>query len=389
MNNRQPDHALPEGALRNAVNVDIDSQGRLSRRGGYAKIAAGIDAHSGWACDLWALFVSGSRLKRLNANNSVSDLMPVRGKVCYHFLNNVVYFSDGVGSYKMTASGAITNWGIQPLLAPALSAAAGTLSKGTYLAAITPIGADLSEHGASPIVSIEIAENGAVKFSLPATPDPQTAFTRIYLSTANGQTLYAVADVAAGVSSYTVTADGQGRELDTVGVTPMPPGSSITSLNGHLYVASGKVVWSTDYLAPDRLRPSTGYMQFNEAVAILASVPSGLWIVTEKTYFYAGSDPSTFSQKLVAEYGAPDGQPYHIPNSNDVVWYSDRGIVRAGEGMLNLQEENVATESGTNAAIMVREMDGIVQAIASVQNPSVSKLASASFIEMEVIRKAA
>jgi len=53
----------------------------------------------------------------------------------------------------------------------------------------------------------------------------------------------------------------------------------------------------------------------------------------------------------------------------------------------NLQEENVATESGTSGAMLVRRQDGIKQAIAVINNPQASSLAASSFIEAEIIRR--
>ena len=40
INNRQPDHALPTGTLRNAVNADMDPSGHVRRRDGYTKVVA-------------------------------------------------------------------------------------------------------------------------------------------------------------------------------------------------------------------------------------------------------------------------------------------------------------------------------------------------------------
>lgn len=56
--------------------------------------------------------------------------------------------------------------------------------------------------------------------------------------------------------------------------------------------------------------------------------------------------------------------------------------------MKNLQEQDVAPHDGTSGAILVREQDGLRQAVVSVQNAAVSQLAATSFLEMEVVRKA-
>lgn len=388
MNNRQPDYALPEGSVRNAVNADVDIIGHVRRRDGYTKIVGGLATHSGWSGSAWTLYVDGAWLRSLNSDNSTTALCQVAGPVCYEEFNGVVYFSDGVGAFKLSASGVVTKWGIEVPATPVLTRSSGTLGEGTYLVAITPIGSDDTEHGASEAVAIDLPTDSSIIVSMPSGYDTQIAYFRVYVTSANGETLYAVADVPVGAISYTITAPGQGDELETMGITPPPAGYAITEYNGVMYVATGKVVWHTEPFAPDRLRPSTNYLPFTSDVDVMVSSGSGIWFAAGKTYFYAGTTPDKFSVVIAAEYGAPRGNAYRVPDTEDVMWYSSRGIVRASDGMLNLQEKNVAAESGTTAAIVVREQNGVQQAIASVSNPTVSQLASRSFLDMEVIRKA-
>jgi hypothetical protein len=388
MNNLASDHAMPDGALRNAVNVDIDRTGKLRLRKGYEKVHGGIDTHSGWSCELWTLFVQAGVLHKLNDDDTAEALMPVQGEVCYLYFNRVVYFSDGVKAYKLLDDGSIVNWGVAPLPAPQLAPTSGLLDKGRYMAAITPIGPDGVEHGASEIVTIDLAQNSGLIFTLPNVSDPQVEYLRLYLSTANGGVLYSVGDVAVGIAQITVTQLYDGLELDTVGVTNVPAGSGLALHSGVIYIRSGQYVYHTDPYAFDRFRPSRNYLAFPEEVSVIASVRTGLWIVADKTRFYAGADPRKVAPSDVAEYGAAPGDAIPIPDSTDVLWYSDRGVVRAGDGFLNLQDKNVATETGDHAAILLREQDGTKQVVASVRNTSVSPLVAQSFLEMEVIRKA-
>jgi hypothetical protein len=389
MNNRQPDYALPNGTLRNAVNTDIDNQGNLRRREGYEKVASGINTHSGWSCSVWSLIVNAGRLKIWNDDDTYTDLMPVAGPVCYEFLNNIVYFSDGAGAYKLLEDGSVTNWGVTPPAAPILTSTSGSLAAGAYLAAVTPIGSDDSEHGASEVVSIDVDANSGIVFTLPSISDPQVAYLRIYLSTTDGEVLFSIVDVAVGTASYTVTEnEGAGIELETLGVTAMVPGRSIDYYNGRLYVADGSIHWYTDPLAYDRLRPSTNYIPHSADIDLVAADSNGLWVASDKTRFYAGADPENFIPKDVLEYGAVPGHAKKVPNSTELVWYSKRGIVKAAGGIANLQEANIAAETGDAAAVLIREYDGLRQVIASVTNAQVSNMAARDFLEMEVVRKA-
>jgi hypothetical protein len=388
MNTLAPDHAMPPGALRNAVNVDIDRSGKLRLRKGYEKVHGGVDTHSGWSCELWTLFVQAGVLHKLNDDDTAEALMPVQGELCYLYFNRVVYFSDGVKAYKLLDDGSIVNWGVAPLPVPQLQATSGLLDEGRYMVAITPISQDGVEHGASEIVTIDLDQNSGLTFTLPAVSDPQVEYVRLYLSTANGGVLYSVGDVAVGIPQITVTQLYDGLELDTVGVTNVPAGSGLALHAGVIYIRSGEYVYHTDPYAFDRFRPSRNFLPFPEEVSVIASVQTGLWIVADKTRFYAGSDPRKVTPTDVADYGAPPGNAIPITDSTDVLWYSDRGVVRAGAGLLNLQDKNVATGTGDRAAVLLREQDGARQVIASVRNTSVSPLVAQSFLEMEVIRKA-
>jgi hypothetical protein len=389
MNNRQPDYALPNGTLRNAVNTDIDNQGNLRRREGYEKVASGINMHSGFSCEAWSLIVNAGRLKIWNDDDTFTDLMAVQGPVCYHFLNNIVYFSDGVGAYKLLADGTVTNWGVTPPNDPILSSTSGSLAAGTYLAAVTPIGQDGFEHGSSEVVSIEVDDNSGIVFTLPAVTDPQVDYLRVYLSTANGEVLYGISDVAVGTATYTVTENaGEGVELETLGCTAMPAGSTIDSYRGILYVVSGDTAWHSDPQAYDRMNPDTNFIQHSQDIDLLAADTNGIWMASDKTYFYSGAGPGQFTETVALEYGAVPGKAKIDPSTNALVWYSKRGVVRASGGIANLQEANIAAETGDSAAVLVREFDGLRQVVASVTNAQVSKLAAGDFLEMEVVRKA-
>jgi hypothetical protein len=73
------------------------------------------------------------------------------------------------------------------------------------------------------------------------------------------------------------------------------------------------------------------------------------------------------------------------------MWYSSRGVIVGTENgeANNRQEVNVAAESGTSGATLVRDKDGVQQFIASIKDPVVSPLVAQSFFSAEVIRKAA
>lgn len=401
MNNRVQDYALPTGkdgrviALRNAVNVDVDDAGLLDRRSGYAKSYAGIATHSGFSCGLGTFFVEGATLKKLNADNTATTLfVGVTGKQCsYEEFNNIVYFSDGVISKKIHADFSVTQWGMDVPAAPLLSGIAGVFGAGTYIGAITFITATGAESGASEYRSVKLADNSGVKFdSLPTSSDPLVTKLRLYLSPPNSKILFLVAEVSVGTLTHSISAGryDTGQPLSLQFVTRPPPGRIIREFRGRMYIADGATLWYTEPGAPDHIRLADNFFQFTDPITVFEPVLGGLWVVADKTYFYPGTGPDNFTQAVVLDYGAVFGTSRRIPNSNDVMWYSARGAVMGTQDgqIKNLQEENVATETGSSGATLIRETDGVRQFIASIRDPITSPMASQGFLEMEVIRKA-
>ena len=389
MNNRQPDYALPPETLRNAVNADLDRAGRARRRRGYEKVFAGVGARGGYSCPAGVFFVQGAKLMRFNADNTATEIYSgvVGEYAAYEYFAGTVYFSDGIISKKILSSGDVANWGRLPPPPPAVEAVPGSLPPGTYLVAITEVDSAGAEHGASETTQIQFnVASGIRVYGL-----PPGKIVRVYVSTTNGTTLFAAGQTTAASYDVTTTAYASGRPLTTQFMSGPPPGRIIREYNGRMYVADGPTVWYTEPYSPELVSTAGGFLQFAADVTVMEPGENGMWIVSDKTEFYAGSSPLEFRPRTVLDYGAIYGTSQVLPQTKDALWYSTRGVVmgaKTGQAT-NLQEANVATDSGTTGAALVREQDGARQMIVSVRDPSVSPLASTSFLEMEVIRKAA
>ncbi len=301
MNNRKPEYALDKDqygkvtALRNAVNIDLDTGGNARRRAGYTKIIGGLNTRAGYSCDAGTFYVDGANLMRLNDDDTATLLFSgVTGStVSFEHFNGVVYITDGLIT-KRIVSGAVTSWDVDAHLA----------ADSEYMA--------------------------------------------------------------------------------------VPAGSIVREFNGRMYVAVGKVVWFTDPFTPGSVQKQRNFIQFQADVTIMEPVTGGIWFAADQTYFYAGGGPDDFVVRPQLNYGAVPGTSLKVPQSNDVMWYSERGAVMATQDgqIKNVQEANIAAESGTVGATLIREENGIKQFIASVRNQGVSPLAATSFMDMEVIRKA-
>ena len=88
-------------------------------------------------------------------------------------------------------------------------------------------------------------------------------------------------------------------------------------------------------------------------------------------------------------YKAVIGTSGQVPNSNNVFWMSERGMVvgtQNGE-VSNMQENKVAVEPALVGASLFREQDGMKQMVASLFGPQQTVMAARSYMDAEVIRK--
>ena len=386
INNRQRGFALPEGTFADAVNVDLDNLGYAGRRKGYTKVYSAFDAHSGFSCDAGTFFVETGQLKKLNTDNTATVLCSglSGSSVSFCFAVGVVYFSDGIVTGKIVGGVAVP-WGLPIPSAPTVSQISGIYGAGTYLAALTFVDSVGNESGSCDPVSFTVSSAAGFRFdNLP------TAFSkRLYLTDTNGSTLYHVVDVAAATITYSLSAGRylSGKPLATRFISAPPPGKIVREFKKRLYIADGKVVWYTEPYAYDWVKLSTNFFQFHEPVTVMEPVSGGLWIVSNQTYFYAGTGPDNFQVQPQLNYGAVFGTGLQVPNTNDAMWYSVRGLCYGTQDgqVKNMQEANVAADSGTSGASIVREADGVRQFIASVSGSSPSPLVGGSFLNMDVI----
>ena len=398
MDNRRADHDLNSMdagmplAVRNAVNVDFSANGKVRRRKGSTPVYVGIGTSHGFSCPAGCFFAEGGMLKRFNSDNSSTPLCALAGsRITYHYLHGVVYLSDGLAAKKIV-DGVVGNWGMAVPGDVTLHGIPGDYSAGVYLGAVSFVDAAGVESGASRIATVSLDANCGVVFSnLPATTDPQALFLRLYLSTPNGAELYHIADVAIGTPSYAINTGryDDGNILDLAHVYPPPAGDIIRSYKGRMYVASGPYVSYSDPFEPDHFRVDNT-LQFPGDVQVMEPVENGIFFATDKnTFFYGGVPDDGFQVADALPYGAIFGTGITLPDQEGVMWQSQRGLIMgANDGSVkNLQEENVATESGTSGAMLVRRQDGIKQAIAVINNPQASSLSASSFIEAEIIRR--
>lgn len=399
MNNRAEDHALPvstdedpRAAVRNAVNVNFTNAGKVKRRSGSTKKCDGLNMKYGFSCSDGMFVVEGSALKMINADWTKTVVYNgVFGTSFTHFeFNGNTFFSDSLIGLKIT-NGVAQRWGMANPVAPVVYTQAGILGAGTYLCCITFYDAFGNESGASEIVSVDVDANSSIVFAnLPTSADSQVIGIRMYMTTANGNVFYQCGDVAIGTLSYSVViAHDGGKLLETLFMTRPPAGQIIREHNGRLLIANGSYLYVTEPYSTDLVSQlSKSVFQFSDDITVVEPVDDGVWIVADKTYFFAGTGPEDFKQLTKLNYGATLGTGQKLENGM-VCWFSIRGLIMAGNGgdIKNIQEATVAPDYSNSGTALIRKEDGMNQFITSLKTPSMSTMAASSWIDAEVIRR--
>lgn len=397
MNNRTEDFALRPDELRNAVNVDISTAGRISRRQGYELVHAAAGAHSLWADGDYLYYQQESTLYRVNARHASAPEAVHFGlhldlPMAHVATPRGVFYSNGVDSGHLVG-GAPRNWGIAPPPStPNAAVTLGTLHPGLYQVTYTYVRADGEESGAPMSATVQLAATGGIELSgMAPSLDPTVTHARIYCTQQNGTESYQALQIPVSqlAQPVTITYQPEGRRLAPQPIVQMPPGDVLELHGSRVYSAIGCILNYSEEWAFGQFHPLRNFFAFPAPVTIVASTVDGLYVVADQTYFFSGFEPSKFAPNIVAPYGAVKGTKCVLPNSVDIGWFSARGAVLASPGgnLRALQDSQVAVETATIGAATFREEDGRRQILSTLLDPNVSQGAANSFMQAEVIRK--
>lgn len=285
---RQKGGADQRTDLVEAVNVDLDDTGRVSRRAGQ-EIIVDDAAHSVWAEDDMCLFVQGSSLKRLGTDYAVTTLRTgmASSAVRYTKVNDQVYWTNGTQTGKIVA-GVARSWGIEiPLYPPFASGVYGSLTAGTYQYTMTFLRSDGQESGAGLAARIDLPADSGLQFSWEAPSDPDITDVSIYLSTADGEIMYQALVAPVGDLSATFTGGMLATPLNTQWFDAPPPGQDLTSLSGRIFIASGAFIYATTALGYDYVDMRDFLSIDNTTIRFVIGVTGGLYIGTEQEVYFA------------------------------------------------------------------------------------------------------
>ena len=387
MDNRNRADSLPEGFLRNLVNVDVNDMGKLSLRDGSKIIYAG-NVHSLFE----DYFMEGGSLKVLNADNTATTLSTGFGDEYMFFtrIADTVYFSNGVANAKMKGN-IVSSWGVDrpPIQPEAQAVGNGNSFAGEYLYAITWIDENGEESGTPQAGSIKISDGNGIQLTKFVTPPTNIKNIAIYVSQANSETLYLYGEYDRSVSNITLKKHQSDIPLLTQFGNKPPVSDVICSHNGKIYLASGSDVVFTDTNNYGLIMPNN-FLRFDSEIKIIASVPSALYVVTEKkTYRITNIDLEGFPiREELKPYGGVKGSKSYDKESNTVFWMTSKGLVSVNdEGIQELSFANYSTGLFTKGATAVIEVEGVKKLVGSFNAGNPSRLIDKKFSIEEINRK--
>lgn len=404
-NNLARETAVPRTQLREAVNVDLFSDGRVRRRKGRRKVLDIADPHSMFSIGRACLFAAGPTLYELTSDftaNPIGTVTP-NAPLYYEFIEPYVFISDGTNTYRYSPGAALRSWSIPAPGAPQLSASeGGSLPAATYYVA-TAYRLNSGEEGsASPQARIALVSEAGIRVDLPAPPAGVDRVS-VYMTKPNGEQLMLAATVPAVATSITLASPQLGRMADTLDTAPMPAVAHPCYHNGRLLgFVDELLVWSE----PNRYgitRLDYNFTAFSEPGTMIASPGEGSPGVfigqASRTYFLRGASPADASLREVYPYGVVPRSKIMVPGSKlpmdnpptepVPVWMATNGafVVGMPDGsVLPLSEKRYAANVGPEAATLYRESEGLAQCVAAVRDPSQNAFAVGDSASAEVVR---
>lgn len=402
INNLADEGALPRGALREAVNVDLSPQGRPRRRPGYQSAYTGTLVHSAWSNPLLgslALFVDDGQLMALRLGGTADSLGVTVGNAPLSFalIADRVYFSNRFTSGMLTLDLEAHAWSPeQPDGQPTLAAVTGySLDVGLYQLAVTFVDKLGRESGSSLAAAVQVEQGGGI--TLDAIPQPQdlaqAQAIHVYLTGPNDAALKLSDVLPIGVTDLVIGQAAHGRNLATQLLLPLPAGHIVRGHNGRQFVAvDDEILWSEPMRyglynpVSNRLRGLPGRVQMMEPVGD-GSAGAGVYVASgERTVFLAGADPASYTRVPVRSTGAVPGTSIRVPGtamglqtSDDVlVWLAQDGIYcigLPGGQVVALKEGEAVTDGADSGATLFRKEAGAQRLITTLRGPRPQALA--------------
>lgn len=408
-NNLSAEHSAPPGSFRDAENVVVADDGKISRVEGFEKAIEAPDAHSVFAAPPRLFFVSQGVLYACEEQSDglLSIPMPaIEGvsdqPLAYCMIQPNIFVSDGSETWRIAPTNAASPWSLPPPSQPAASIVAGTLPVGRYLVATAYRAADGSEGPTSPTTLVTLTEVGGIEVHLPA-PAPGASRVLIFVTKPNGTELLHFNSVVPAASTVVITKQRLGRPPACEDLSPMPPGRFAAYFNGRLLVASGDFVrWSEphQYGYTDEAYNYAAFDNEVTGLGVVGETTNGFFVGQQnRVYFMRGENPSEARLEEVYPAGMVPGTLTHVPGARLPLeapptvpvpaWLSTNGVFCVGTqdgSVIPLSETSFAAAVGTEGAAAFVQRAGVNRLVVTSRSPSDNAFAVTDSVAIEVVR---
>ncbi len=396
--------ALPEGALREALNVDIDNEGNIRLRQGFEKIYSGSNIRSLYK----GYFAEGGMLRHLNADNTATDVVAVdsQNRIDYCEINDRTYCTDGENNWVLNGIQAEPLGIVEPLGVPNAQPVTGSLQAGRYLMTVAYRNVVTGETSGCPNASPgHVAQGTGVRFFNIPQPISADYETVVYMSDYDGNIMFEQVSVPFGVTEVVVSSIRvDTSSCTTLHLTQMPSGHFIEYYRGKMYIAQDNVLWYSKAMYYGACRKATNFFTFAKRITVLIAVDNGVFIVADRTYFLsfektAESNLVELSHDTAVEGTAisVSGMEFGLETELDVAfWMGSTGAMLGipagvqGAPLINLTDDTLALKDLTDAkgSSTYKEYNGIKQVVSSVEQSGVpgSSLAAQDSATLTIIR---
>jgi len=384
------DYVLPKGACLDALNVDFTDEGHALSRTGFSQTVAIDNGHSLSNQGEKVMFCNGPDLGVITAVNPLVITTLRTGlnirPVSYAERGGEVWWSNGEESGRCNSDNSDHPWTVPaPLDIVSVVAGTGTLPVGTYRVCITHSMADGEESHASTIESITLSTTGSIELTLPTAAAGTDNFV-IYCTWGDGEVLQRATTVSSVTASVSIADLPEGRQIrDRAFLRPLPAGDAITFHNGRMLSLKGEFLYYSKPYDYGLYNPAQDFIRLGATGSIVISVESGVFVVADRTWFYAGTDIATAEPVEKLPFGAASGTAFYHPGTTSPVagWYSDEGIaIGAGDGSVTLpqREKGFIAPVAQYGSAWVRERDGMTHVVISLDGTAAySKKVSPDF----------
>lgn len=348
-NNAQPDK-LPDGHVRQLVNLDATASGALVKRPGYDRIVERSDVRMVGRAGNYLIIVADDLLVYDKRNDTLATIQhgleagPVTG------VTHLERFYFTAGSSMLRTDGVtVSPWVVpEPLANVSLSAGGVT---GTVKVALTAFSDDGEESSFDPLIfslndqSITVSSSDERRLSL-------------YVSPPNHETLYHQTEVVNG-SATIGSIDDSGHRFDLGGLVPFPKCEILASSKGTLIGATGNWLFVSTPMMPHLHNPVSGFFQYETDVTEICPVDGGIFVGTAGATYFISLIETEPSQRLVSRTGIIKGTKVDL-NDGACAWFTTHGqaVGSADGSVLMLNEDKFSPSTAADGAASLIELNG-------------------------------